>query len=572
MTQPALRVGLLLDTPIVPAWIRQVIEDIVVSAHADLILVVLNAEPRSRMSVAKLRRISSHLTYRAYSRLDHAIFRGRPDAFTTVSLDDLLSTARMLSVVPERKGFVHRFDARAIETIRDTRLDVLIRFGFNILKGDVLRAATHGVWSYHHGDNRLYRGGPPFFWEMFEGQPITGTLLQILNEDLDGGYVIYRSSSATDFTSLTRGKNAAYWKSAHFVGRCLRDLHRDPDGFQSSRTSLQASTHHAKRLYRTPTNRTMSIFFAKLLRHLVSRGVQRLTHRDEWSVAVRQRSGDESSWTPGGAFQLLRAPRGHFFADPFVIDADNRSYVFFEDFSRRSGRGSIAYAELGKEIRSVEIRTALTAEHHLSYPCLFEDGTDIYMVPETYEAVEVQVFKATAFPTSWSIVSRVPGLRAVDPTIVRWNGRYWLFCNVASPGMSPNDELHVFHATRPEGPWKPHRGNPIVSDVSCARPAGSIFEQKGVLLRPAQDSSRAYGKRVRFFRIDRLDEGHYEEQEVGELQVEAPNNVTGIHTHNRSATLEVIDVRLRWHRLHRVTGKSFKEFRILVDATVEEMK
>ena len=80
-----------------------------------------------------------------------------------------------------------------VSRIRAANVDVLLRFGFRILKGPILRAAKHGVWSYHHGDNQVNRGGPAGFWEVMLNRPTTGSVLQILNEDLDNGRVIYRS-------------------------------------------------------------------------------------------------------------------------------------------------------------------------------------------------------------------------------------------------------------------------------------------------------------------------------------------------------------------------------------------
>ena len=69
--------------------------------------------------------------------------------------------------------------------LRIHNLDVAISFGFRILKGRALRIAKHGVWSYHHGDNHINRGGPAGFWEVLEGSPVIGSVLQVLDEDLD---------------------------------------------------------------------------------------------------------------------------------------------------------------------------------------------------------------------------------------------------------------------------------------------------------------------------------------------------------------------------------------------------
>ena len=92
------------------------------------------------------------------------------------------------------------------------------------------------MWSLHHDDNRSYRGGPALFWEIYERNPESGTILQILTDALDGGKVLYRSIAATNFASLYKNRRATYWKSAEFMMRRLADLHREGwDYLQRSR-------------------------------------------------------------------------------------------------------------------------------------------------------------------------------------------------------------------------------------------------------------------------------------------------------------------------------------------------
>src|SRR2546427_6485060 len=79
--------------------------------------------------------------------------------------------------------------------------------------------------SYHHGDNRVNRGGPPGYWEVMESSPVTGTMLQVLTEDLDGGRVLYRSYSSTHDMSLADNKSNVQWKTLHFIPRKLKQLH-----------------------------------------------------------------------------------------------------------------------------------------------------------------------------------------------------------------------------------------------------------------------------------------------------------------------------------------------------------
>src|SRR5204863_180679 len=137
--------------------------------------------------------------------------------------------------------------------IAAANLDVALRFGFRILRGRSLKIARHGVWSYHHGDNCEFRGGPPGFWEVVTRTPTTGSVLQVLREELDNGQVLYRSYARTDRVSVRRSVNSYYWKTAKFVGRALRRLH------ETGEQPLEPAEYHpyARRIYKLPTNAEM---------------------------------------------------------------------------------------------------------------------------------------------------------------------------------------------------------------------------------------------------------------------------------------------------------------------------
>ena len=64
----------------------------------------------------------------------------------------------------------------------DEDIDVLIRFNSNILRGDILNCTRFGILSFHTGDNRVVRGGPAGFWEVFNNEDTSGFILQILTQ------------------------------------------------------------------------------------------------------------------------------------------------------------------------------------------------------------------------------------------------------------------------------------------------------------------------------------------------------------------------------------------------------
>src|SRR4029077_437106 len=148
-----------------------------------------------------------------------------------------------------------------VARLRALEVDVFVRFGFRILRGDILTVARYGVWSFHHGDNRINRGGPAGFWEVHEGWPETGATLQVLTEDLDGGRVLARTSSATLPMSVRRNRNALFWKALPLLSRALERLHRDGDAaFRASvARANEAPSFYSNRLFRSPTPKDLLV-------------------------------------------------------------------------------------------------------------------------------------------------------------------------------------------------------------------------------------------------------------------------------------------------------------------------
>src|ERR1035438_3521301 len=72
-------------------------------------------------------------------------------------------------------------------------------------------------------------------------------------------------------------------------------------------------------------------------------------------------------------FQWIESPKGHFYADPFMIEDGGRFWAFFEDFDDAKQRGRISCAEV-QNGGIVDLVPALERPYHLSYPCVFLGG------------------------------------------------------------------------------------------------------------------------------------------------------------------------------------------------------
>ena len=108
---------------------------------------------------------------------------------------------KKIYVEPEvsNSGLYYSYNSEEIKKIKNLNLDVIIRGGSGILKGDILNVCKIGIFSFHHGDNDFYRGGPPGFWEVYNQEPSTGFIIQRINEVLDNGDVIFKGNIPTSF-------------------------------------------------------------------------------------------------------------------------------------------------------------------------------------------------------------------------------------------------------------------------------------------------------------------------------------------------------------------------------------
>ena len=175
---------------------------------------------------------------------------------------------------------MHRFPPEALEEIRRHEIDVFFRFGFNILRGDVLKAARYGVWSYHHDDKDFYRGGPALFWEVYEDSPTSGVILQVLNEELDAGQVLMEGIYGTERgMSLVRNRHQPYWAASSFEIQKLNELHKYGWDAVLARAVPNQPYRGGRQIYRRPTNREVAKF--------VGRGMLRkLVRRVQWSTTM----------------------------------------------------------------------------------------------------------------------------------------------------------------------------------------------------------------------------------------------------------------------------------------------
>jgi hypothetical protein len=548
-----LRFGILCSGTSFSAWEAQCIRQVLASGHAEPVLLIRDvSEPApARFGVAKL----------AYRLYDERWVRPRCASLRKVEMSAELRELPCLDCRVTTKGkFSQYFAPEDVAAIASHGLDFMLRFGFNIIRGEILNAARYGVWSYHHDDERKYRGGPPGFWEIVNREAKTGVILQRLTERLDGGIVLHRGFFGTCRASWVNNIDRAFFGASDFVARACAELRA------GQRAKFEAEpTTSAAPIYRTPSTGELLRFMASAGRALGGKLWELLFHMEVWNVGLVEQSPEQVVRSGQLDAQAVRwckphAP-GHFIADPFAYERDGQHVVLVEDYDHHA-KGRISELTGGPEASELGLVPSLEPPYHLSYPHLFGEGGELYCLPEMFEARACGLWKRVG--ERWELVRKlVDGLPVVDPTLFKHEGRYWLLCTLQDDGAHGNLKLYGFYADSLDGEFRPHLLNPLKTDISSARPAGSVLALDGALYRPAQDCSETYGGALVLQRIDKLSPSEFEEVEVARFAPEPTGPYPhGLHTLNPMGFRTLIDgkkfafdplaFRANWRRMHEL--------------------
>ena len=375
------------------------------------------------------------------------------------------------------------------------------------LTGTVAAAsAREGLWSVRIGEDADARH--PFVREIGRG---ANTVDVELVRRIDGHDELIRRgrfSVARRYASTLRWSmfEAARWP-ALFVAR-LRDgqpLDAVPLPAKRPRSPL-AFVDHARFAVRLP------LLYAGYFH-------EQLLEVTEWNVGLI--AGEPRRLLEPGPLEIRWLPqpaRATFIADPFLVERDGRRALFVEQYAADRDRGVIEALELNADDDVIRRETIIDLPGHLSYPYPLEVNGALYLVPESCALNEVGSFRCVEFPWRWERGPLLfPAFDALDTTVFEHDGRWWAYCTRVSRG--PTLALHVYYAASPSGPWHEHPLNPIVVDVTCARPAGQTFRIDGVLYRPGQSSADSYGCGIAIARVDELTPLTYRETVVCRLDL-----------------------------------------------------
>lgn len=455
--------------------------------------------------------------------------------FKTVPFDKKQQTIAHLEQLPalylqpQKKNFVDFFDEEESLKVKNLSLDVILRHEFNIIKGAILNASTYGIWSFHHGDNAINRGGPAGFWEARLEEDIMGITLQRLTAELDAGEVIEKAYLNNKF-SFIKNKRLAMDYSRLLL---LKNLQLLTIGVFSTETSKTYFLPLYKRPRLWDSLAYLGVFYTHLWKvksrvFWEKRGKKRY---DCWTLATAK--GNILEY-PLYKIKEIPLPKGVFWADPMLVPYQGKMYVFFENYNYQTSQAKISCGELVNN-QLVNVQDVLTHLTHFSYPTIIEENGTLYMIPETAVSRRLELYKCEVFPHQWTLHKTLfEGELIADINYFEDpQGSRWLFMNKAHNHYEDYcNELYIYKIDSLEQLQEvtPHRKNPVKIDTRSARNAGPIFQYKEKLIRPSQQNILGkYGYGLKFNEILTLSLDEYQEEEYAEALPLFKEGISGVH-------------------------------------------
>jgi hypothetical protein len=511
-----LRAGLIIDHGRVSAWQFRALRTAIARGQIEIAAVI------NCTNTSAPKQIFKHFAYFAMRTL-----LMRAPAMAGQPIQPLTAPGHVwIDFASRYDGLWQSIPEEVLAQAKELNLDLALKFGMGLLRGSAKFPAREGILSFHHGDPLHYRGRPVGFYELRDDADYVGAVVQRLTDTLDGGeflaygrFRLLRDNYRATLESVFTGSEA-------LLPKALAQLGKGP-----------VLNGKLGRNYRLPSNATVAKFLAKLVKRKLARLIYGVFYRKAWRQV--RATAPVASLTSGdltlSGVDTPPTAGAAFVADGFFLDPQAQTIVC-EVMPAQSAFGAIM------AVKPDGASHPILAERgrHFSYPFVVRENGRTFLVPEV--AGWSAPFLVEIDPTTLKEVARVALLgledhRLLDPTILRHDGRYWLFATQAI-GHRGGDALHVWSAPDLHGPYVGHRQNPIVLDPARARPGGGVLVQDGALFRLGQDNSRGYGAALTVSRIDTLTLEDYAETPVGRITLKG---LSGPHTLDMAGDTVLVD-------------------------------
>jgi len=420
-----------------------------------------------------------------------------------IKSEELSSSAiNIIDFNSEYDGFWQIIPKNIFDDLAKENIDLVIKFGMNLLKIPELMSIKHGVISFHHGNPAKYRGRPAGFYELYSDEKNIGVIVQRITNKIDSGDVIAYLESKIYNYSYKKTLFEAYENSIYLLKIAVKNIINEKNIEHDS----------SGKNYRLPNNLIALKFCFKLIKNKLYRIIYGLFYEKMWSVAI------EPNIKLFDFFKIndiknekiipINKKKYTFYADPFWL---NKNTILVEALSKKSLKGEIIKI-YDFNLKNIATRTILKCDKHYSYPCVFSQNGNNYILPEMSDVNDQRIFIFENDDINSLKVKGLNNIRIIDPTYFFINRTHYIFGSLTD---CPWGRLYIWYSKESFlGEYIPHPNNPVKISPNGSRMAGSIIKLDGKVYRLGQDNSDHYGNGVYLFEILELNENCFIEKEI----------------------------------------------------------
>lgn len=500
MNQENFKIVLLLNSEQIYFWQFKIIEEILKS-------------PENKIEAIF---IQEAFIYKAKKQVNYLFWQFFERYFVKLKSKEIIKPALFNSVPkhwvkPEKKGIKQVWKKEDIELIKSYKAELIIRFGFGILSGEILNSAKFGILSYHHGDPENYRGGPPAFWEMLHGKKEAGIIIQLLSEKLDAGKILVKEKFKLSPHSYSESVDHLFFNSALLINKAIYQL----------KNENFINLNSLGKIYKSPTNLIFLNFLAGLIWQKIKLKFQNLFLREIWAIAKIQDLKVEELIHKSAQIKnpkWIESASGTYLADPFPIGQDILAEYY--DYSRKLGK----IAQIKEEkINKIYFDND---PNHYSFPFVYSNNKNFKIIPENQDS-------NSCFEYDHELKNKreIIPLALVDPIYFVHNNIEWILGSLKTYGT--NEALFAYFRKIENNPSEfiAHPLNPVVTGLRGSRNGGPFFEIDNKYYRIAQNSTHTYGESIIIKEIINLSPENFEEIEIKEIRADQFDKFNkGIHT------------------------------------------
>lgn len=231
--------------------------------------------------------------------------------------------------------------------------------------------------------------------------------------------------------------------------------------------------------------------------------------------------------------------KDRFFADPFILDVnDDEIKVLAEEFIYKEWKGRISLLTIDRHSYCLKsIQSLLDLNSHLSFPFIFRENGETYIIPENSESGSLYAYHYTDNHLhKCHVLINQP---VIDPVIIKQNETYFLFGSLR--GRNENSDLFIWKSNDLFGKYESAHNGPVISNSPhCARRGGDFFHVDNITYSAVQNCTNSYGESLNLCQVCTLSETELEENIVTTI---CPDHryKDGLHTFNKYKDLCVVD-------------------------------